>query len=111
MLFLGALHGLTLGTRPVESRNVMEPHGSRIQNIPMAEISSIIPPGEPRDSIYLTHFQRSLTEVFQKRDDYRQLFSAEERKIADPFLDLDAPKALSRAARYETYVQYKVGGM
>jgi hypothetical protein len=101
VLILGSFLVLFCGIPCLESRYDIEVHGSRVQNCVMEQAMLKIPPGEQRDSIYLAHFQRSLSEVFQKRDDYRNLFSEEEKKIADPFLNLDAPKALSRAARCE----------
>ena len=74
-------------------------------------------PSDEWESIYLMHFQKALSEVLQRREDYRFLFSEAERRLADPFLQAPEiapiqnsspepeamktkPQSLSRAARY-----------
>jgi hypothetical protein len=81
------------------------------------DVSAALLPNDEWESIYLMHFQRALSEVLQRREDYRFLFTEVERRLADPFLQAPeiAPientppvsvpmqtisKSLSRAARY-----------
>ena len=60
------------------------------------------------ESIYLAHFQRSLKEVFHEREDYKLLFTEEERRLADPFLQFNPHKSLSREARYQLLRRLKI---
>lgn len=104
-LYLAALlrmHDIARCSVACESRSPIKLYDLPIQKLPLMDTgpSDADSRTEATESKYLMHFQRSLVEVFQSRDDYRNLFSEEEQQIAIPFLNLDIQKQLSRAARY-----------